>query len=121
MDLYRHKISVLESHCEKVGRDPDEIKKTLLMPIKITNDPKEARDFIRNLGYRSTDPAHGNYGGTLMEPEESGSVAGSLDYVIERIEEFAEEGVEEIMFGGIETGDVDTLRMLDDEVVGHFL
>ena len=121
MDLYRHKISVLESHCEKVGRDPDEIKKTLLMPIKITNDPKEARDFIRNLGYRSTDPAHGNYGGTLMEAEESGSVAGSLDYVIERIEEFAEEGVEEIMFGGIETGDVDTLRMLDDEVVGHFL
>ena len=91
------------------------------MPIKITNDPKEARDFVRKLGYRSSDPVHGNYRGKLVEAEESGSVAGSLDYVIERIEEFANEGVKEIMFGGIETGDVDTLEMLDDEIVSHFL
>ena len=57
----------------------------------------------------------------MVDAEESGSVAGSLDYVIERIEEFANEGVKEIMFGGIATGDVDTLEMLDDEIVSHFL
>ena len=57
----------------------------------------------------------------MVEAEESGSVAGRLDYVIERIEEFANEGVKEIMFGGIVTGDVDSLEMLDNEIVSHFL
>ncbi|MDE0745159.1 MAG: LLM class flavin-dependent oxidoreductase [SAR202 cluster bacterium] len=120
MDLYKHKIEVLEKHCEKVGRNLDEIKKTLLMPIKITDDEKEAKDFVVKLGYRSSDPTHGNYGGELVGAEQSGSVAGNLNYVIERIEEFAKEGVEEIMFGGIETGDTDTLQMIDEQIVSRF-
>ena len=31
-EYFHHKLSVLERHCEKIGRDPNEIKRTLLMP-----------------------------------------------------------------------------------------
>jgi alkanesulfonate monooxygenase SsuD/methylene tetrahydromethanopterin reductase-like flavin-dependent oxidoreductase (luciferase family) len=120
MDLYNHKISVLEKHCDSVGRDYTEIAKTLLMPIKVTDDQNEAREFIRKLGYRSTDPAHGNYGGKLIEASETGSVAGSREYVIERIGEFIDAGVSEIMFGGIATGDIETLQMIDEDILRHF-
>ena len=33
MEIFQHKVGVLEKHCADVGRDPAEIKKTLLMPI----------------------------------------------------------------------------------------
>ena len=55
----------------------------------------------------------------MVGAEQSGSVAGNLNYVIERIEEFAKEGVEEIMFGGIQTGDIDTLQMIDEQMSVH--
>ena len=121
MELYKHKVSVLERHCESVGRDPSDIKKTLLMPIKITDNKSEAKEFIEKLGYRSSDTTHGSFGGKLVTPLETGSVAGSVDYVVERIGEFIDEGVEEIMFGAIETGDSETLQMIDEEVLRHFV
>ena len=90
------------------------------MPIKITNNQKEADDFVRRLGYRASDPTHGNYAGKLLAPEDSGSVAGSQDYVIQRIGEFVEAGVDEIMFGGIPTGDIEQFERIEQEIVGAF-
>jgi alkanesulfonate monooxygenase SsuD/methylene tetrahydromethanopterin reductase-like flavin-dependent oxidoreductase (luciferase family) len=120
LDLYHHKVGVLETHCENVGRDPSDIKHSLLMPIKITNNQKEAEEFIKRLGYRASDPSHGNFAGKLLSPEDSGSVAGSRDYVIERIAEFVEAGVDEIMFGGISTGDTEQLEQIEQDIVGAF-
>ena len=120
LDLYNHKVGVLETHCENVGRDPSDIKHSLLMPIKITNNQKEAEEFIKRLGYRASDPSHGNFAGKLLSPEDSGSVAGSRDYVIERIAEFVEAGVDEIMFGGISTGDTEQLEQIEQDIVGAF-
>ena len=40
-DTVRHKIGVLERHCADVGRDPDEITKTVLMTV---SDPSAAAD-----------------------------------------------------------------------------
>ena len=48
-------------------------------------------------------------------------MAGSVDYVVQRIGEFIDEGVEEIMFGAIDTGDSETLQMIDEEVLRHFV
>ena len=44
-ELYLHKMGVLERHCENVGRDPAEIKHTLLMPLLITDDEATAERF----------------------------------------------------------------------------
>ncbi len=34
MEIYRHKVGVLDRHCEKAGRDPAEIAKTITMPSR---------------------------------------------------------------------------------------
>ena len=41
LDTVRHKIGVLERHCADVGRDPNEITKTVLMTV---SDPSAAAD-----------------------------------------------------------------------------
>ncbi len=97
---YQHKIGVLERHCEDVGRDPTEIRRTLLMPLRVTDDQGGAERFIKALG--------------------PGTVAGSRTYVIDRIGEFADAGVEEIMFGAIPTGDVEAYQRVEQGVVAAF-
>ena len=118
-ELYQHKVRVLERHCEKVGRDPAEIKHTLLMPLKVTDDKAEAERFIVGLA-RGTMERWGNYEGPLMEPRLSGSMAGPLNHVIDRIGQFVDAGVDEIMFGAIPTGDVESFQRVDEEIVAAF-
>ncbi len=119
-ELYQHKVRVLERHCEAVGRDPSEIKHSLLAPLLVTDDPAEAERFSERLGYRAASRAHGSYEGPLFEAKDSQSLAGPRDHVIERIGQFAEAGVDEIMFGNLQTGDADALQRVDEEIVSAF-
>lgn len=100
MEIYRHKVGVLEKHCADVGRDPSEIERTLLMPLLITEDKAQIENFQRRLG--------------------RGSMAGPKNFVIDRIAEFEKEGVSEIMFGGIQTGDVESYQRVEEEIVAAF-
>lgn len=100
MEIYRHKMNVLDKHCADVGRDPAEIKKTLLMPLLITDDKERIERFQQGLG--------------------KGSMAGPKNEVIDRIGEFEREGVAEIMFGGIRTGDVESYQRVEEEIVATF-
>ena len=40
-DVFKHKIEVLERHCEALGRDPSEIKRTVLIPMRLEDDEKK--------------------------------------------------------------------------------
>ena len=99
LGLFRHKVSVIERHCEEAGRDPGEISHTVFMPTRLTDDQSEADEFIGNVG--------------------PGTVAGSAGYIIERIGEFAEEGVEEIMLAP-RPSNAESLQRLDEEVIAAF-
>jgi F420-dependent oxidoreductase-like protein len=43
VDEFRHKSEVLWDHCETVGRNPDEITRTLGVPVELVADPSQAR------------------------------------------------------------------------------
>lgn len=100
LEVYRHKIGVLEKHCANVGRDPSEIKRTLLMPVQITDDKQRIERFQRALG--------------------AGSMAGPTNEIIDRIGAFEREGVAEIMFGGVPTGNTEAFERLEEEIVAAF-
>jgi alkanesulfonate monooxygenase SsuD/methylene tetrahydromethanopterin reductase-like flavin-dependent oxidoreductase (luciferase family) len=100
IEIFRHKVNVLKQHCENVGRDPAEIKLTALMPLLITDDKEKVETFIRRLG--------------------PGSMAGSRNYLVDRIGEFIAEGIDEIMFGSIPTGDVEAFQQVEEEIVAVF-
>ena len=103
LELYRHKVSVLERHCADVGRDPSEIKRTVTMPLLVTDDTAVAQRFIDLLG--------------------PGSMAGPRSYLVDRIGEFVEAGVYEIMFG-LHTltnrNDPETVQQVEEQIVAAF-
>jgi alkanesulfonate monooxygenase SsuD/methylene tetrahydromethanopterin reductase-like flavin-dependent oxidoreductase (luciferase family) len=102
LNYFHHKLTVLDQHCDNVGRNSAEIKHTILMPVMVTDDETAAADFIarRRLG--------------------KGTVAGPKEYVIQRISEFVDAGVDEIMFGGLLTGDVEQYQSFNDEILSEF-
>lgn len=100
LEYYQHKVQILERHCEDVDRDPAEIRKTLLMPCYLTQDKSLIERAIKNLG--------------------PGTVAGSRQYIIDRIGEFSDAGVAEIMFGGIASGDLERLNQFEEEILTAF-
>ena len=101
-EYFHHKIRVLEKHCNAVGRDPSNIKHTVLMPIMVTDEKEAANKFIsdRHLG--------------------EGSAAGPKSYVIDRIGEMIDAGADEIMLGGIPTNTVDQYLLIAEEVLSAF-
>ncbi len=99
LELYRHKIDVIDRHCEDVGRDPGEIRHTVSMPTKLSNDQAEVNEFIKRVG--------------------PGTVAGTAEYIIDRVGEFIDAGVDEIMFSP-RPSDFEALQRLDEEVLAAF-
>lgn len=77
-------------------------RRTILMPVMVTDDKAAVANFIasRNLG--------------------PGTVAGPKNYVIERMGEFIDAGVDEIMFGGLVTAEIDQYLRFDEEILAAF-
>ena len=47
-EYFHHKVGVLNRHCEDAGRDPGEIKHTVLMPTMVTDDKAAVANFMAN-------------------------------------------------------------------------
>ena len=99
---FRHKVGVVEKHCEAVGRDPADIRNTVLMPTMVTDDSRAVDEFVtnRHLG--------------------EGSAAGPKNYVIDRIGEIVDAGASEIMVGGVMTDDLDQYQLIAEEIIPVF-
>ncbi|MDH3684302.1 MAG: LLM class flavin-dependent oxidoreductase [Acidimicrobiia bacterium] len=99
VDLYRHKAEVLERHCEEVGRDPSEIRHTVLVPTVLSDDKTMVDKFISRLGETT--------------------IAGTASYIVDRVGELVGAGVDEIMFGSPAKPAEDYQRF-DEEVLAQF-
>ena len=97
LEYYRYKAGILEQHCENVGRDPAEIRRSLLMPCFLTEDNERIEQAVRRFG--------------------PGTVAGPKQYIIDRIGEFDDAGIAEIMFGAIPSGNVELLQRFENEIL----
>ena len=80
-ELFKHKMEVIERHCEDIGRDPTEIKKTIHIPLRLETDEKRAAQLRK---------ARGEW-----------ILYGTASFIIDRIQQYEDAGVEEIMFGGV--------------------
>ena len=79
-----HLLGVLDEHCERLGRDPDEITKTAMMPsiaIGETEDQARAKlDAMREAGF--------------PESRIAGTTAGTPEQILQRAQAYRDVGVE---------------------------
>ena len=77
-EAFTHKSAVLTSHCEAVGRDPSDIKRTVNLAIAWTEESLQAQF------------------GVMANAVRPGVLTGSDEEVIDRIGQYVEAGAEQI-------------------------
>jgi len=99
LEIFKHKLDVVKRHCEDIGRDPAEIKKTMLIPLRIENDEKKAAELRKGRG--------------------EWVLFGSISFIIDRIQQYIDAGAEEIMFGGVPSKPK-LFKLIDEEILSAF-
>ncbi len=84
VDVIKHKIEVLERHCDDVGRDPAEITKSVFGPLFLTDDEQRAQQMRSAM-------AAGMAGGD-EEAAARGLAIGSAEHIQGVMERYAEIG-----------------------------
>jgi F420-dependent oxidoreductase-like protein len=111
ISVVRHKLQVLEAHCEKEGRDYDAIEKTVHVPVVTHEDPKRlalVKDFVK-----------GHFGLSEQQMREEIPV-GTAPHVRMVVERYAELGVSAIIFPTPGPWDREGFRYLDESVFRAF-
>ena len=99
VDVFRHKISVLERHCESLGRDPAQIKKTVLIPLRLEDDEAKAKELRQRRG--------------------EWVLYGPPAQVIDTIGAYKDAGCEEMMFSAVPTKP-EHFERIDADVLAAF-
>ncbi|MEM7020566.1 MAG: LLM class flavin-dependent oxidoreductase [Pseudomonadota bacterium] len=94
----KHLSGVLEKHCENVGRDVNEIQKTVHVPIRIIRDENKAKE---------------------VRGDNDWAMIGSPQYVIDRIGDFLEVGITEFT-PQIRPQRPEVYQELDEEIFSAF-
>lgn len=111
VSVVRHKLQVLEAHCEKEGRDYTAIEKTVHVPVVTHQDPERlalVTDFVKD-----------HFGLTGQQMREEIPV-GTAPHVREVVERYAELGVSAIIFPTPAPWDKESFRYLDESVIRAF-
>ena len=97
-DVYRHKCELLAGYCDEIGRDPGEIRHTMMTMGLIGTTPAElegeaALQMLRRAPPSPTSPA--DYIDGLRA---RGALMGSSDEIVDRIGQLGESGIDEVVF-----------------------
>ena len=98
-EMFKHKLEVIERHCEEFGRDTSEIKKTMVIPLRIEKDEKEAVQLRKHRG--------------------DWYLYGTVPFIIDRVQQYIDAGAEEIIFSGIKS-DPELFKQIQEEILPAF-
>ena len=111
LDTAKQKIAVLERHCADVGRDPNEITKSVFGPVLLIDDEERAQQLRERMA---------GMGGTSPERAAETMPIGDAPHIRGVIERFAEAGISYIIMMSRAPYNFDLYRRISDEVVSAF-
>lgn len=108
-ETYEHKLDVLAGHCESVGRDYDEIEKTVLARALVRDTTDGAHEVYEQHVPRAGPDTRGEYRGLVGTPADAASV----------VERFRDLGAEMVMIA-VPRNDAETIERLAEDVLPEF-
>jgi F420-dependent oxidoreductase-like protein len=98
-EMFKHKLEVIERHCEELGRDPSEIKKTVVVPLRVEKDEEEAIKLRKRRG--------------------EWLLYGTIPFIIDRVQQYIDAGAEEFIFSGIQAKP-GLFEQVQEEIISAF-
>jgi F420-dependent oxidoreductase-like protein len=107
----RHKLAVLDRHCEAVGRDPGEVTRTRLGTLLVAPSASEASRIAEDFGRsRGVDEATVRAIATVGDP----------DAVVEQVGELLATGLDGLIFNLLPGSGLDMIRLAGTTLTGAF-
>jgi len=107
--MVRHKLEVLDRHCEAIGRDPKTIIKTRLGSLLIRKSDGEAQRLLEQVL---------NIPGIDKERVRTSFMAGSPDRVAEQAQEFLDAGLDGLIFNMPRMEDPEAIELAGQTLAG---
>ncbi|HXN04633.1 MAG TPA: LLM class F420-dependent oxidoreductase [Candidatus Acidoferrum sp.] len=107
--MVRHKLEVLERHCEAAGRDPSTIIKTRLGSLIIRKSDGEAQRLFEQVL---------NLPGIDKERVRTSFIAGSPDRVAEQAQQFLDAGLDGLIFNMPRMEDPEAIELAGQTLAG---
>lgn len=108
---YKHKMEVLEKHCETAGRDAGEIRKAWVGCVHIGKDEQQVKEKIRS--FKTTFSSSEKTCGHVLDE----SIVGTPAQCIEKIHKYIEAGVTDVIWAGMTGKDLPSLQLFSDHVM----
>jgi F420-dependent oxidoreductase-like protein len=105
VDELRKKDATLRERCAEVGRNPDEIERTMSVWMTIRDDPKEARRVMA---------ANAAANGDSLADDDDSAYLGSPDQIADRLRPFVELGFRHLIVDAMAPYDAETLERLPE-------
>ena len=105
VDELRKKDATLRERCAEVGRNPDEIERTMSVWMTIRDDPKEARRVMA---------ANAAANGDSLADDDDSAYLGSPDEIADRLRPFVELGFRHVIVDAMAPYDAETLERLPE-------
>lgn len=111
LDTIRHKLEVLERHCEAIGRDPATITKTRLGALVIAQRAQEAEQRVRELARaRGMDEARLS----------SYAIYGDPERVVDEVGRYLEAGLDGMVFNTYRPQDLEYVELMGSTLTRAF-
>jgi len=107
--MVRHKLEVLDRHCDAIGRDPKTIIKTRLGSLLIRKSDGEAQRLLEQVL---------NIPGIDKERVRTSFMAGSPDRVAEQAQEFLDAGLDGLIFNMPRMEDPEAIELAGQTLAG---
>lgn len=98
VEMYGHKAEVLAQHCERLGRDPKSIKRSMMAFALVAPDEARLDAATRRLMGTFGAPANMSPADFRAGAKARGQIVGSTDEVVQTLGQYAERGLQELQF-----------------------
>ena len=106
-----HKFQVLDGHCREIGRDPSTIRRTMQVPLFMTDDPAFRQRVLQGMSVAR---------GVSEDEAARALLLGSVDEIKQQIQNYIDAGVQEFMLQQWPRFHRESLQRFSAEVIPAF-
>ncbi len=110
-DELRERKQALDQACERVGRDPATLRRSLMAPLVVGRDERELHESARRIGAR-----FGREPQAVLDRYGEFGPVGTVEQVVERLQQIEELGYERVMLQHLAHQDLDTVALVGREL-----